>query len=400
MQSEERIVSVSRDEAAEADQARESSTAKSVRLTARDAKLLGHLAVARYLSSRQIAQLVFPGCVDRVVRRRLNLLATPAGAVAHIAPLKYRSYNGTPMVAWKLTESGYARAEQALGRELKIPVKDVGHQFLEHTISLNDLYVSLATSGRESRAGAQLDAAPARQPFRWINSESARLPWAQYQRDRSEMQSRRIEPDAILEGAHASRRWFLECEMGGHSLSNPNENSGSTLSKIRRYSEFYSGYAEGAGRVTFYLKNYSDGWPGELAFLVRTPGRRAGVLQTIEAWRKEEGQLGAMKSSSILQVRALTFEEAPVVFRGLLGGGEISTAAAGAASATPKEATAVLSGEEATRLMKFTARLYDRFKELRAEAREHDRPIPAYPSEDERTFVVELLARKGIRRSA
>ena len=124
MQSEERIVSVSRDEAAEADQTRESGAAKSVRLTARDAKLLGHLAVARYLSSRQIAQLVFSGCVDRVVRRRLNLLATPAGAVAHIAPLKYRSYNGTPMVAWKLTESGYARAEQALGRELKIPVKD------------------------------------------------------------------------------------------------------------------------------------------------------------------------------------------------------------------------------------------------------------------------------------
>jgi len=24
---------------------------------------------------------------------------------------------------------------------------------------------------------------------------------------------RRIEPDAIREGAHASRRWFLECEM-------------------------------------------------------------------------------------------------------------------------------------------------------------------------------------------
>jgi len=398
MESEERVFAAGQGEAAEADQRAEESAAKPVRLTARDANLLGHLAVARYLNSRQIAQLVFPGCGDRVVRRRLNLLAAPAGAGAHIAALKYRSYNGTPMIVWKLTELGYARAERALGRELKIPAKDVGHQLLEHTISLNELYVALASSGRDNRAGAQLDAAPARQPFRWISSESARLPWAQYQRDRSEMQSRRIEPDAILESAPAARRWFLECEMGGHSLSNPDENSGSTLSKLRRYSEFYSGYAEGGGRLTYYLKNYPDGWPGELVFLVPTPGRRAGILQTIEAWRKEEGQLGAMKSSSILQVRALTFEEAPAVIRGLLVGGEISPAATAAALATPK--AAVLIGEEATRLMTFTARLYDRFKELRAEARALGRPIPAYPSEDERTFVVELLARKGIRRTA
>ena len=216
--------------------------------------------------------------------------------------------------------------------------------------------------------------------------------------DRGERQNKRIEPDAILESAPAARRWFLECEMGGHSLSNPDERSGSTLAKLRRYSEFYSGYADGAGQLTFYRKNYPEGWPGELVFLVPTPGRRDSVLQTIEAWRKEEGQLSAMASHSLLQVRAVTFEEAPALFRRLLGGGEASSATTGVAAAAPK--APLLSEEEAARLMKFTAGLYDRFKELRAEAREDGRPVPAYPSETERDFVVELLARKGLRRTA
>ncbi len=372
---------------------------KSVRLTARDAILLGHLAVARYLNSRQIAQLVFPGCGERIVQRRLKLLRSPAGAGATIAPLKYRCYNGTPLIVWRLTELGYAKAERALGREIKIPLKDVGHEFFEHTISLNDLYVALATARGIRRAGAQLDAAPARQPFRWVSSDSARLPWTQYQLDRGELQNKRIEPDAILESTAAGRRWFIECEMGGHSLSNPDEKSGSTLSKLRRYSEFYSAYADGAGRLTFYQRNYPDCWPAELVFLVPTPGRRDSVLQTVEAWRQEEGQLSALASNSILQIRAVTFEEAPGIFRGLLGGGAGSAPAKGAAGTAPKD-TARLAEEEGIRLMKFTAGLYERFKELRAEAREQGRPVPSYPSETERTFVVELLARRGIRRLA
>jgi hypothetical protein len=68
-----------------------------------------------------------------------------------------------------------------------------------------------------------------------VSSDSARLPWTQYQLDRGEVQDKRLEPDAILESTAAGRRWFIECEMGGHSLSNPDEKSGSTFSKLRRY---------------------------------------------------------------------------------------------------------------------------------------------------------------------
>jgi len=129
---------------------------KRARLTQRDVLLFGHLAVARYLTSRQVAELVFPGRVDRVVRRRLEMLAATTGVGAHIAAPKYRAFNGTPMVAWKITELGYAKAEHCLGRDIKVPSKDVGHQVLAHTIALNDLYVALATSGRVSRVGSSM----------------------------------------------------------------------------------------------------------------------------------------------------------------------------------------------------------------------------------------------------
>jgi hypothetical protein len=188
------------------------------------------LAVARYLNSRQIAQLVFPGCGERIVQRRLKLLRSPAGAGATIAPLKYRCFNGTPLIVWRLTELGYAKAERALGREIKIPLKDGGHQFLEHAISLNDLYVALATAGgiHRGRRAARCCARPAAVSLGELRLGAPSVD-AVPARPRGSA-DKRLEPDAILESTAAERRWFIECEMGGHSLSNPDEKSGSTFS--------------------------------------------------------------------------------------------------------------------------------------------------------------------------
>ena len=373
---------------------------KSARLTKRDFLLFGHLAVARYLTMRQIASLIFPGRVDRIVRRRLEMLSTTIGMGAHVVALRYRAFNGAPMFAWRLSELGYANAPRALGREIKMPSQDIGYQLLEHTIRLNDLYVALATANRVGRTSAQLEAADARQAFRWTSSESARLPWAKYERERGEMQNKRIEPDAILESANAARRWFLECEMGGHSLSNDDENSGSTLSKLRRYAEFYSGFSDSTARITFYKKAYPDGWPGELAFLVPTTSRRDSIQRTIDLWRKEDGQTRAFESRSSLRVFVATFEEAPSIFQAQLNGPEQRTTTTNTGKAPVKTSSGILNDDEAIRLMKFTDGLYDQFKIVRADARGAGRPIPAYPSETERDFVVDLLTRKGLRRTA
>src|SRR5438552_3375371 len=46
----------------------------SMRITARDQKLLAKLAAARWLTTRQIAALCFPGVNIEMARRRLRLL--------------------------------------------------------------------------------------------------------------------------------------------------------------------------------------------------------------------------------------------------------------------------------------------------------------------------------------
>ena len=68
---------------------------RSVLLTARDKELFLHLAVARYLSTDQIEQLVFVGKSITIVRRRLRRLAT----ARHLRRVPYRTSDGDQAVA-------------------------------------------------------------------------------------------------------------------------------------------------------------------------------------------------------------------------------------------------------------------------------------------------------------
>jgi len=365
-----------------------SERSKAVRLVPRDVVLMSHLAIARYLTAQQLQALVFPSCTSRVARRRIDLLSAPGGSGPYLTSIRYRAATG-PMVAYRLTEQGYAAAEPHLGAELKVPLKDIGPDFLAHTLELNNLYVGLLLPARIAtrRDGAQLDAAPARQPFRWLNSESARLPWVHYEPGGDGLQKKRIEPDSILESEQLGHRWFLECEMGGHSITNPDQRSGSTLAKIRRYAEFYSGYADARARETHYQRVYDDRWPAELVFLGPNATRRDHIEATIVGRRKEEGQLSAGTSNIALQVRAVTFADAPELFRQQLGL-DLAVPA--------RKSQLAISPQELRRVLAFTAGLYDFFKAARAAARAAGAQEPEYP--EGRDFIVELLDRTGIRR--
>jgi hypothetical protein len=362
-----------------------STVKKAVRLVPRDVVLLSHLAIARYLTAQQIHELVFPSCTARVARRRIDLLSAPGANGPYLTSIRYRAVTG-PMIAYRLTDQGYATAQPHLGTELKISLKDIGPEFLAHTLELNNLYLGLARS-TPRRDGAQLDAAPARQPFRWLNSESVRLPWLHYESGGDGLQKKRIEPDAVLESAQLGRRWFLECEMGGHSITNPDPKSGSTLAKIRRYAEFHSGYADARAKETHYQRSYADRWRAELIFLVASSSRREHIETVIAAWCREEGQLGTDKSNAALQVRAVTFDDAPGVFRQQLG---LDLAA------PARKNQLAISPQELQRVLIFTAGLYDFFKAARGAARAAGTREPEYP--EGRDFIVELLDRTGIRR--
>src|SRR6266850_4105618 len=103
------------------------------RLTARDRELVGHLGLVRYLRTGQIAELMFPGRAQSVISARLGGLAERHGNTrALLKRLWYVNREGRRVQVWALTGTGYALAEEKLGRLLKVPRHDVASQFLEH----------------------------------------------------------------------------------------------------------------------------------------------------------------------------------------------------------------------------------------------------------------------------
>src|SRR4051794_28931247 len=127
-------------------------------LTDRDKQLAGYLGIARYLSTKQVAQLVSPGRELRHCRRRLLRLAglwkrsnrhgTAQGTNENFDPpylrrREFRTFEGGLIEVWALTDAGYLLAESVLKRELKVPRSDVSAEFLEHSVTLSDLFVQM-----------------------------------------------------------------------------------------------------------------------------------------------------------------------------------------------------------------------------------------------------------------
>ena len=280
---------------------------RGLRLTNRDRQLLGVLATARYLSSDQIHQLFFSGRTEAACRGRLFLLGglgKQRKPLAYVRRLRFRSFEGQWFSVWTPTLQGYCIAQAVLGTEVKVPAYDVSANFLEHSIRLNDLLVSLLQTTDKRIPTA------AHAPFRWVPSDSARLPWQGYEQ-RTGSVKRVIQPDAILEIPALRRRFFLECEMGTHSIISANPaKHGATSNKIDRYNSFMRTYLDAAGKKTQYAETFPDQWAAELLFLVHSAVRRDHVTEAIEKSKWRWGDR--------LPARALTFEEAQVRLRNLI----------------------------------------------------------------------------------
>jgi hypothetical protein len=278
-----------------------------VRITERDRLLIGLLATARYLTSMQIARLVFPGRADSTVSERLNLLAEASDPRACLRRLQYRTYEGKIVVVWALSKIGYHLAEGILGRELKVPRQDIGADFLEHSTSCSQLFVYLAQK--------QIRTEPAELPtrFRWWSSEGQGYPYGEYDIAHGQRRNRLLQPDAVLEVPHARRRFFIEMEMGTHPIASGNEErSGSTLAKADRYEKFIHGFAGMSGDNTFYADSFPEQMHPEVLFVVTSEKRRDNVNEALADWRKEH-------NSQTAAMRALTLADASHELRALIG---------------------------------------------------------------------------------
>ena len=355
---------------------------KGLRITCRDRELLAMMAMARYLSSEQIQQLFFAGRTEAACRIRLFQLASlgkQPQPTPYIRRLRFRSFEGKWFSAWAPTPLGYVVTRAVLGTEPKLPAGDISASFLEHCVRLNDLLVALVATGN-----AQLPSAR-NLPFRWLASDSVRLPWRDYDRQAGIHRARIIQPDATLEVPAISKRYFLECEMGTQPLlSEDPSRAGATAHKLDRYSRFMSTYVDTEMKRTAYAVVFPDRWPAQLVFLLNTPMRRDHVRELFVKWGRER--------TLSISVQALTFDEAIGHFRTQLGSG-----------VPPQKPqitdTIALTRAEYSQLDHFVYSALRRLKKARAQARELENPqleVPGYPSNSEEVLYL-LLPRLSAR---
>src|SRR5712692_9294601 len=347
--------------------------------TDRDRQLIGLLGVVRYLSTEQLNRLFYDGRnIDNMRRRLLRLAGKGALAFrrAFIRRLFYRTYEGERREMWTLTSAGYTLAATVLDAIIKIPRHDVGAAFREHSIVLNELYVALIMPPRGGYARAR------QTQFRWIPSDTVRLPWKQNLGHGSTTPDRLVLPDAVLEIPSAKRRLFLECEMGTHPIvTAARPRPGSTIAKVQNYEGFLRSFVDSRATQTFYARSYPDNYVPEVLFLVRTAHRVKTVNEAIRQWQQRLG-------TQTCVARALTVEAARDELLQVLG------SHSNPATVGPER---YLSQEDLATVRRFYNGTVLAFKEMRAKARAQREAPPAYPPmvEEMQALVERLHAVSG-----
>ncbi len=281
-------------------------------LTDRDRILISYLAIARYASTAQVQRLVADDRDISIVLRRLRKLCSETnrpGASSPLRKLRYKRAEGNAVSVWALSEYGHAIAEELVPYLRQPGRADVGAQFLQHTLMLNDVLVDLVLALRTS-----WDVPLADLPFRWLCENDEQLVFSLFRRDLGEARVAVLKPDAILEMPCLKRRVFFEAETGAHSIATADPaRYGAVLRKLERYTRFLTGLRPGSGPTTFYEAAYPDGLAPELVFLVHSEGRKAKVEAAVRDWGRGRGLEG-------LVVRVLTFREAAGILASELGG--------------------------------------------------------------------------------
>jgi hypothetical protein len=286
-------------------------------LTHRDRILLAYLGIARYASAEQIHRLIVESPNRKLVLRRLAKLCTQGdrpGDAPYLRRLEFRRPEGNAVPVWALAPAGRAIAEESVSYLRPPAQKDIGHQFLEHTLLLNDVLVSLVVALRSSPT------APVTQlPFRWLSEDDGVLEFEMFHRHTGATSSAILKPDAILEVPGQQRRLFLEAETGAHSIATANPaHHGAVLQKLQRYAHFVTAMP-GDGAATYYARAFPDGLYPVLLFVVHSAERKRRVEKATKEW------LGAQRETAF-RARVLTFGEAAAVLASFIKDGRVAAA--------------------------------------------------------------------------
>ena len=286
----------------------EASSAQSKKgmfLRERDIDLLSYVAAARFLSTRQIQQLVFPdGAIQNVDARLLQLgpgrdteKAALRGA-ALLQAVPFSRLNGVRVRAWGITQRGARETEARLGYSAEVMNNSVGEAFRNQAVVTNELFVQLLQVGpcnprivkfREgSVRGGGLHSpsnyfAENLRCFRWTPLGQARLHWTELKPGAPE--ERFIEPDAILEVPKAKRRFFIEQEVGGLDVVDEKRTVESVAVRLQRYATFLTEFADSDRKLTHVRAQYPDRFTPEVVFIAPSPRRRDELRADVELWK-------------------------------------------------------------------------------------------------------------------
>src|SRR5467141_3165470 len=122
-------------------------SATAAKLTDRDKDLLGLLVLTRYLTAAQVHRLAFSGKHPSLPYRRLLKLSQENGQPAFLLQRFFRTYDGNRLAVWTPTPYAMPAALARTPQLPELPKHDVGAQFLEHLIQLNELFIALWQNG-------------------------------------------------------------------------------------------------------------------------------------------------------------------------------------------------------------------------------------------------------------
>ncbi len=380
--------------------ARNEEPLRSYPLQDRDRQLLAALAMCRCLSTEQIRRLCFAGRTETPAHKRLRQLAG-IGKYGFPEPLVERivhqTYAGDLVTVWTPTALGYVVAANVVETITRPPRgADIRPALVEHALLLNELFVGLAEAPLKKALGTRAAEIPRRRhrsaadglylnaqalPFKWIASDSVRLPWKEY-RDGDSI-DRIIHPDAVLELPGLLRRLFLEAETGSHTIvPRGYHKPGSTLNKASRYELFLCELADLDLKITFYAQRYSDGFTPEVLFLVSNAARAESVNRALTEW-------SAQRPSRWKPPRALTLADA--VREILTALGQWSSEL-GPAPNINAASGGLLTARDIKLLTDFYNDAVGTLKSVRAAARGRNEVPPPYPagSDDVRKLLEQL----------
>jgi hypothetical protein len=331
------------------------------------------------MTASQVHRLAFPAKSLSLPYRRLLKLSRGDGQRTFVRQRFFRTYDGNRVAVWAPTPYAMPAALASSAPLPELPKHDVGAQFLEHLIQLNELLIALWSNGNRCPRAAH----PC---FRWIPSDRVRLVWGEWEMRNGRKQERVIQPDAVLELPPQRRRFLLECEMGTQMISPRNGNStGATLSKADRYHTFLTEISNLDGRKTHYQAQYADAFAPEVLFLARSEKRAFSINAALATWRAQRRPCA---------IRALTFDAAVIEFRSLAG----LPSLASAPSRPPAESTEprALSAAEVHVLQRCIYDSMIAIKRARAVFRELGRnDLPQYPPTYEQAWAALVRLSSG-----